>query len=58
MFNYYDCVNLNTRKDNYNGETLMNYEGRLEKEDVFVVWLLQNKYQKQEDLANEYSTEH
>lgn len=26
MFNYYDCVNLNTRKDNYNGETLMNYE--------------------------------
>ena len=26
IFNYYDCVNLNTRKDNYNGETLMNYE--------------------------------
>ena len=26
MYNYYDCVNLNTRKDNYNGETLMNYE--------------------------------
>ena len=26
MLNYYDCVNLNTRKDNYNGETLMNYE--------------------------------
>lgn len=26
MFNYYDCVNLNTRKDNYKGEMLMNYE--------------------------------
>ena len=26
MFNYYDCVNLNTRKGNYKGETLMNYE--------------------------------
>lgn len=26
MFNYYDCVNLNTRKGNYRGETLMNYE--------------------------------
>lgn len=26
MFNYYDCVNLNTRKCNYKGETLMNYE--------------------------------
>lgn len=26
MFSYYDCVNLNTQKDNYTGETLMNYE--------------------------------
>ncbi len=26
MFNYYDCVNRNTRKGNYKGETLMNYE--------------------------------
>ena len=26
MFNYYDCINLNTGKDNYKGETLMNYE--------------------------------
>lgn len=26
MFNYYDCINLNTRKGNYKGETLMNYE--------------------------------
>lgn len=26
MFNYYDCVNRNTGKGNYNGETLMNYE--------------------------------
>lgn len=26
MFNYYDCVNLNTRTGNYKGETLMNYE--------------------------------
>lgn len=26
MFNYYDCINLNTRKNNYKGETLMNYE--------------------------------
>lgn len=26
MFNYYDCVNPNTSKDNYKGETLMNYE--------------------------------
>lgn len=26
MFNYYDCVNRNTGKGNYKGETLMNYE--------------------------------
>lgn len=26
MFNYYDCVNWNTGKGNYKGETLMNYE--------------------------------
>lgn len=26
MFNYYDCVNRNTGKENYKGETLMNYE--------------------------------
>lgn len=26
MFNYYECVNENTGKSNYNGETLMNYE--------------------------------
>jgi len=26
MFSYYDCVNENTGKSNYNGETLMNYE--------------------------------
>lgn len=26
MFSYYDCVNSNTLKDNYKGETLMNYE--------------------------------
>lgn len=26
MFNYYDCVNQNTGKGNYKGETLMNYE--------------------------------
>lgn len=26
MFNYYSCVNRNTGKDNYKGETLMNYE--------------------------------
>jgi NADH pyrophosphatase NudC (nudix superfamily) len=26
MFNYYDCVNLDTGKGNYKGETLMNYE--------------------------------
>lgn len=26
MFNYYDCINLNTGKGNYKGETLMNYE--------------------------------
>lgn len=26
MFNYYDCVNRNTGKDNYKGEMLMNYE--------------------------------
>jgi hypothetical protein len=26
MFNYYECVNENTGKDNYRGETLMNYE--------------------------------
>ena len=26
MFNYYECVNANTGKGNYRGETLMNYE--------------------------------
>lgn len=26
MFNYYDCVNLDTGNGNYKGETLMNYE--------------------------------
>lgn len=26
MFSYYDCVNENTSKSDYRGETLMNYE--------------------------------
>lgn len=26
MFNYYGCVNADTSKSNYRGETLMNYE--------------------------------
>ena len=26
MFNYYECVNENTAKENYRGETLMAYE--------------------------------
>ena len=26
MFNYYECVNENTGKENYRGETLMDYE--------------------------------
>ena len=26
MLSYYDCVNENTAKENYRGETLMNYE--------------------------------
>lgn len=26
MLNYYECVNPNTSKENYKGETLMNYE--------------------------------
>lgn len=48
MFNYYDCINLNTRKGNYKGETLMNYEVADMIEDCHKE--IHKKYMKMENI--------